>query len=42
MSQRQLIRYETYFDGIGYGREIWKYMSMEYICQYTGILVWDL
>ena len=42
MSQRQLIRYETYFDGIGYFKEFGKYMSMEYICQYTGILVWDL
>ena len=25
MSQRQLIRYETYFDGIGYCKEFGKY-----------------
>ena len=42
MSQRQLIRYETYFDGIGYCKEFGKYMSMDCICQYTGILEWDL
>ena len=42
MSQRELITYETYFDGIGYCKEFGKYMSMDYICQYTGILVWDL
>ena len=31
MSQRELITYETYFDGIGYCKEFGKYMSMEYI-----------
>ena len=32
MSQRELITYETYFDGIGYCKEFGKYMSMEYTC----------
>ena len=32
MSQRELITYETYFDGIGYWKELGKYMSMEYTC----------
>ena len=39
MSQRQLISNETNFDGICYCKEDEKYMSMDKICQYIGILI---
>ena len=39
MSQRQLISNETNFDGICYCTEDEKYMFIDKICQYIGILI---